>query len=240
MGFRPRLKVDSQEKTVVDPTRLNAESHPLEAISPSEALEMGDRPTQETEEMDSLEEGTWADAVQAGLDPALLNDVEVATQRLGGRQTHIGAQIYVPCPADRVWQVLTAYDQLAEFIPNLEQSRCLPSPSPDTIRIEQIGSECFLAFKFCARVVLDMVEHYPHRLDFSMVEGDFKSFSGSWTIAPVGSESQSGTVSGVQLAYGVTLVPTRLMPVRLIEKHLRKNLVLNLAAIRQRAVERSI
>lgn len=177
-------------------------------------------------------EDDWSDEVPAGLESELLDAVDVTTERLGGRQTFIGATIYVPCSAEKVWQVLTDYDHLADFIPNLQESRCIASPSPDCVRLEQVGAERFLKLKFCARVVLDMVEQFPYRIDFSMVEGDFKSFVGHWAIAPLDAPDP-----GVQLSYGVTVLPTRLMPIRLIERHLRKNLVINLAAIRQRAVE---
>lgn len=175
----------------------------------------------------------WSEEDRAGLDASVLDAVDVTTERLSGRQTYIGANIYVPCSAEQVWQVLTDYDHLADFIPNLEQSRCIDASKPNQVRLEQMGSECFFNLKFCARVVLDMVEQFPHRIEFSMVEGDFKSFVGFWAIAPL----EQASKPGVQLSYGVTVVPTRLMPIRLIERHLRKNLVLNLAAIRQRAVD---
>jgi ribosome-associated toxin RatA of RatAB toxin-antitoxin module len=200
---------------VVDPVNLNLEHESLLDDAPDESP------------------ADWSEADRAGLESSLLDAVEITTERLTGRQTFIGANIYVPCSAEQVWQVLTDYDRLADFIPNLEQSRCIDTSKPNQVRLEQMGSECFFNLKFCARVVLDMVEHFPNRIDFSMVEGDFKSFVGFWAIAPLDQSSQPG----VQLSYGVTVIPTRLMPIRLIERHLRKNLVLNLAAIRQRAVD---
>ncbi|NJL22465.1 MAG: hypothetical protein HC895_19295 [Leptolyngbyaceae cyanobacterium SM1_3_5] len=84
-------------------------------------------------------------------------------------------------------------------------------------------------FKFCARVVLDMIEHFPHRLDFQMVEGDFKLFGGSWQLEEVPAEA-------TQLIYTVTVLPPRTMPIALIERRLSSSMVVNLEAIRQRAV----
>lgn len=167
------------------------------------------------------------------IDPNLLNAVMLQTERLGGRQRRISAAVGIPYPIEQVWQVLTDYDHLADFIPNLDRSSQIASPDPGTVRIEQVGTECFLSLKFCARVVLDMVETFPTRIDFCMVEGDFKAFSGSWQLEPGTVEGRSGT----NLRYVVTIQPTRLMPIGLIERHLHKNLIINLAAVRQRVSE---
>ena len=152
-------------------------------------------------------------------------DVEVTSQATG-RQRQITAKIWISQSVEQVWQILTNYDELAEFIPNLTQSRQIEHPQGG-IRIEQIGSEALLRIKFCARVVLDMVEQFPHQIDFEMVEGDFKQFCGSWMLQPAN--------GGTELSYTVSVVPPRVMPVNLIERKLKSGLVSNLTAIRQRA-----
>lgn len=161
---------------------------------------------------------------------AFSSDVEVTTDRAEGRERQISARIHLPYSIEQVWQILTDYDHLAEFIPNLAKSRRITHPQ-NGIRIEQIGTQALLKFKFCARVVLDMVEQFPHQLDFQMVEGDFKSFGGSWKLRPVTMPDQVGT----ELCYTVSVLPPRAMPVGLIERRLRSSLVINLSAIRQRA-----
>lgn len=161
---------------------------------------------------------------------ALLKDVEVETERLEGRQRRISAKVQIPCPVEQVWQILTDYENLADFIPNLAKSRKIPHPQGG-IRLEQVGTQCLLNFKFCARVVLDMVENFPQRLDFNMVEGDFKSFSGSWQLQSVSLGSQTGT----ELCYSVLVMPRMAMPVGVIERRLSANLAVNLVAIRERA-----
>ena len=157
---------------------------------------------------------------------ALQAGVEVSTDRAEGRRRQISARIHIPHPQAQIWEILTDYDQLADFIPNLAKSQRLPQPN-HLIRIEQVGSEVFLKFKFRARVVLDMIEHYPERIDFKMVEGDFKEFAGSWKL--------ESTSDGTDLRYTVTILPPLAMPVGLIERRLRSGLVMNLSAIRDRA-----
>ena len=165
----------------------------------------------------------------------LAQGVEVQTDRAEGRQRQISAKIQIPYSIEQVWQILTDYDRLSDFIPNLAKSRRIAHPQGG-IRIEQVGTQSLLKLKFCARVVLDMVEHFPHQLDFCMVEGDFKQFSGSWTLQPVASGSQlCGSKLCTELCYVIVVLPPRTMPVGMIENRLKSGLVTNLSAIRDRA-----
>jgi ribosome-associated toxin RatA of RatAB toxin-antitoxin module len=153
--------------------------------------------------------------------------VEVCTESAEGRQRKISARIQISHPVEKVWQVLTDYDHLADFIPNLAKSKKIHHPQGG-IRLEQVGTESLLKLKFCAKVVLDMVEQFPHQLDFQMVEGDFKKFFGSWLLQP----SADGT--GTELSYVVSVLPPLAMPVGMIERRLKNGLVTNLNAIRLR------
>lgn len=192
------------------------------------AGESGFEPTPNpSESWDDLDQGVEADLAPLS---GLAADVQIQTEQLEGRQRRISATIHIPQPSEKVWQILTDYDRLADFIPNLAKSRRIEHPNGG-IRIEQVGTESLLRLKFCARVVLDMVEQFPHRLDFRMVEGDFKTFMGSWELQPVPLNGQPGT----DLSYTVVVLPPRTMPIGLIERRLSRGLVLNLTAIRQRA-----
>lgn len=157
--------------------------------------------------------------------------VTIHTEKLGQQQRRIFASTRIPATADQVWQVLTDYNNLSSFIPNLSYSQRLSHPNGG-IRLEQIGSQCFLNIKFCARVVLDMVEAFPKELRFSMVEGDFRQFEGKWTLEP--GKDASGEV--VRLGYDLVIRPPRAMPVALIERHIRNDLSRNLKAISDRTL----
>lgn len=159
-----------------------------------------------------------------------LNQVEVKTDRAEGRQREISAHIRLPYSLEQVWQILTDYEHLADFIPNLAKSRRIDHPQGG-IRLEQVGTQSLLKIKFCARVVLDMVEQFPNELKFQMVEGDFKSFFGSWQLQPTDCPNE------VDLRYVLTVLPPRTMPIGLIERRLKHDLALNLTAIRKRADE---
>lgn len=157
-------------------------------------------------------------------------DLAISTERLPNRHRRILASISIPCPVEQVWDILTDYDNLSNFIPNLTVSRRLDTSDSRTL-LEQVGAQCFLNIQFCARVVLDMVEQFPHHIGFSMVEGDFKAFEGTWRLEQAETSGQQ-----TRLNYEVTICPPRAIPAMLIERHLRHDLTQNLYSIRQYAI----
>jgi ribosome-associated toxin RatA of RatAB toxin-antitoxin module len=163
---------------------------------------------------------------------ALLAKVEVQIEKLAQRQRQISAKIQIPQPVEQIWKVLTDYEALADFIPNLAKSRLIEHPDGG-IRLEQIGSQRLLNFNFCARVVLDLEEYFPKEINFRMVEGDFKGFSGTWCLEPYSLGEQIGT----NLCYTIQVWPKLTMPVSIIENRLSKDLRFNLLAIYQRVEE---
>lgn len=162
-----------------------------------------------------------------GTDPTELAAVSLKTQRLEKRHRQVQAQIFLPFAPEQIWNVLIDYEALADFIPNLAKSQRLSHP--EGVRIEQVGVKNALFLKFSARVVLDMVEEFPHAIHFKMVEGDFKAFSGSWKM-----QASTQDSTGTTLIYTLQVCPTRLIPVKAIEQQLGKDLPRNLLAIRQR------
>lgn len=159
--------------------------------------------------------------------------VEISTEKRPARESRILASVMIPQPIEQVWKIITDYEHLADFVPNLTSSRLLPN-NEGRIRLEQIGAQCFLKFKFCARVVLDMTETFPHEVGFAMKEGDFKHFVGAWKL--YSSEDTQTT----HLSYDLFVKPPRAIPAALIEHHICNNLTTNLLAIRERAIALAI
>ncbi|QYX31359.1 SRPBCC family protein [Sphaerospermopsis torques-reginae] len=163
-----------------------------------------------------------------------VDSVIIQVEKLAERQRQITAKVQIPHPVEKVWKILTDYEALPQFIPNLAKSCLLDHPNGG-IRLEQIGSQRLLNFKFCARVVLDLEEIFPKLINFQMVEGDFKGFSGCWSLEPY----TFGTSQCTNLCYTIQVWTKLTMPIAIIEKRLSKDLQLNLLAIRQRANELS-
>ena len=168
------------------------------------------------------QENLTADAVNS-------EAVDVKVEKISERQRRISAKIHILRPIEQVWKVLTDYEALTQFVPNLVKSRLLPHPTGG-IRLEQIGSGQLLRMNFSARVVLDLEEYFPDKICFEMVEGDFKVFCGSWLLAPIYLEGEVATTS---LCYTIEVLPRLTMPVGLIERRMSDDLRSNLLAIRQ-------
>ncbi|PSB05239.1 SRPBCC family protein [Merismopedia glauca] len=180
-------------------------------------------------ESTELDLETELEESEIDLEPADVQDVSLKTEQLEGRKRRLTACIDIPHPVGQVWQVLSDYEALSEFIPNLAKSKLIERPDGG-IRLEQVGSQKVLRLKFSARVVLDLEETFPHTINFQMVEGDFKSFAGSWNLEPINNSNSPQT----HLCYILEVTPKLTMPVGFIESRIRKDLPANLLAIRQR------
>ncbi|MFS8742173.1 SRPBCC family protein [Synechococcus sp. W70.1] len=156
------------------------------------------------------------------------SDIEVEVEDLGERRRQVQGRILIPVERRQVWQVLTDYDHLAEFIPNLVESRLLGSQNGRKL-VRQVGSQQVLFARFSAAVVLAIEEVFPHQLRFQEVEGDFLIFEGFWELADWLDQQ-------TLLTYHLQVQPPRRMPVGLVERRIRRDLALNLQAIRERCL----
>ncbi|KAL9268154.1 hypothetical protein AKJ16_DCAP16876 [Drosera capensis] len=113
-------------------------------------------------------------------------EVKCEVEVVSWRERRIRAEIEVNADVESVWNVLTDYERLADFIPNLVCSGRIPCPHPGRIWLEQRGLQRALYWHIEARVVLDLKE-FPtspddRELHFFLVDGDFKKFEGKWSI----------------------------------------------------------
>ena len=156
--------------------------------------------------------------------------IEQTMEVLPGGARRLAAQLITFSEFDSLWNVLTSYNQLSEFIPNLLSSEVV-SRVGNRIQLKQVGSQEFLGFNFSAEVLIKLIEEKTNgRLVFSLIKGDFRKFEGSWQI------SKSPNHESNSLTYELTVQGCFGMPVALIEKHLRNNLIVNLLAVEKAAL----
>uniref|UniRef100_A0A804M706 Coenzyme Q-binding protein COQ10 START domain-containing protein n=1 Tax=Zea mays TaxID=4577 RepID=A0A804M706_MAIZE len=129
--------------------------------------------------------GGRAGASEAG-PTASARGVKCDVDVVSWRERRVLASVPVAADVDTLWQVITDYERLADFIPNLVQSVTIPCPHEGRIWLEQRGLQRALYWHIEARVVLDLQEIPDsingRELHFSMVDGDFKKFEGKWSI----------------------------------------------------------
>lgn len=92
----------------------------------------------------------------------------------------------------RAWQVLTGYERLPAFVPNLRTSKILWHEGHETI-LEQESSAGFLFVRQSIHLVVRVVESPPSVIDVTLVSGDMKQYTGRWEVEPVGVNGSEGT-----------------------------------------------
>jgi len=127
-------------------------------------------------------------------------DVHVE-RRHGVFQVHVDTPVAVD--AQTAWQVLTDYNRLAEFVPDMRMSRIISAPG-EPLLLEQKGGAGFLLFKVSIEVVLQVDEIPPERLKFHAVSGNMKRMRGEWRI--------SRADRAVRLSYEAELEPDFWVP----------------------------
>ena len=170
-----------------------------------------------------------------GLREAAANDgvaIEQTMERLPQGVRRLAVQLRTAIPVSVLWEVLTDYDHLDRFIPNLSTSE-LVLRDGETVRVLQVGSQQLLGLRFSAQVLLELQEVLPDGvLRFRMLKGDFRRFEGSWQMREL--------PDGSSLIYELMVQGCLGMPIGLIEERLRDDLSSNLRAVEQEARRRWI
>ena len=155
--------------------------------------------------------------------------IEQTMEKLSGGTRRLAAQLTTSASFDSLWNVLTDYDRLNLYIPNLLSSKKI-SQIDNTVQLKQVGAQDFLGMKFSAEVTIDLYEEKKlGLLSFSLVRGDFRKFEGSWKIQKIKDTSNNS------LIYDLTVQGCQWMPIGMIEKRLKKDLSQNLIAVDKQA-----
>lgn len=109
---------------------------------------------------------------------------EVAVSTEEGGFIQVDAQFVSPATPNLVWQALTDYDHLAEFVPDMLSSRLLSAQNMP-IRIEQKGRSSFMFLSFPIEVVFEIYEHSPTDLRFNSLSGSLSNMSGHYKLTPL-------------------------------------------------------
>ena len=155
--------------------------------------------------------------------------IEQTMEKLSDGARRLAAQLTTTASFDSLWAVLTDYDRLNIFIPNLLSSKKL-FHKENNFHIRQVGSQDFLGLKFSAEVVLNLFEEKDLGLiRFNLLKGDFRRFEGCWKIQSIKNSNKNS------LIYDLTVKGCQWMPIGMIEKRLKRDLSENLIAVDKQA-----
>jgi len=155
--------------------------------------------------------------------------IEQTMEKLSGGTRRLAAQLTTSASLDSLWNVLTDYDRLNLYIPNLLSSKKIYQKD-NNVHLKQVGAQDFLGMKFSAEVTVDLFEDKDlGLLKFNLIKGDFRKFEGSWKIQSIKNTSKNS------LIYDLTVQGCQWMPIGMIEKRLKKDLSENLIAVDRQA-----
>ncbi|GAB2294401.1 hypothetical protein Dimus_028608 [Dionaea muscipula] len=178
------------------------------------------------------------------------NGITIEVIKLERRSRRIESSVEIDASLQTVWELLTDYERLADFIPGLVVSQLIEK-AENYARLFQIGQQNLgLGLKFNAKGIIDCYEKdlktlsfgRRREIDFKMVEGDFLTFEGKWSIEQHDAhDEQEATDSSKRqrfhtiLYHVVNVEPKRWLPVRLVEGRLLKEIRTNLSCVREEA-----
>ena len=158
--------------------------------------------------------------------------IEQTMEKLPSGTRRLAAQLTTSASFESLWNVLTDYDRLNLYIPNLLSSKKIYHKN-NNVHLKQVGAQDFLGVKFSAEVTIDLLEDKElGLLKFNLIKGDFRKFEGSWKIQNIKDTSKNS------LIYDLTVQGCQWMPIGMIEKRLKKDLSENLIAVDRQAKSR--
>lgn len=142
----------------------------------------------------------------------------------------IKADMLVPVDAKTAWQVLTDYNNLARFVPEMESSRVISKPG-QPMRVEQQGKSGILSFLVPEHIVLQMDEKPVEQIRFRAIAGSVSSMRGEWRIV--------GTGSPVRVLYTARIIPLLPLPPLLGTSMIEYDVESKLSAVRHEMARRA-
>lgn len=127
--------------------------------------------------------------------------------QLGFPSFQLNAHEFVAVTPRQAWQVLTDYEHLTEFVPDLVHSKVL-SRGHHEATVEQVSQTGFLFMSHTVQMVVHIDEQPFSAIQVALVSGDMRHYRAHWTLAEV---SQAGA-RGTLITYAGELAPKFFLP----------------------------
>lgn len=151
----------------------------------------------------------WAPARADENPPAGAATLELKVERVagddGGKMYQIASSGAVAAAPAAVWRILTDYNHMADYVPDMKSARVVERDG-NTVILEQHGAARLLFFSRDIRLVVQVHEQAPNRIDVSLIDGDMKVYRCKWEIVPV------AATGGSKILYTATIEPKFYVP----------------------------
>jgi ribosome-associated toxin RatA of RatAB toxin-antitoxin module len=104
-----------------------------------------------------------------------------------------------------VWRILTNYERMSEFVPDMESCKVL-SRNGNEVILEQFGVARFLFMSKSIHLIVRVTENGPNSIDIALISGDMKHYESHWELIPV---PETG---GTRVIYSGRMVPNFYVP----------------------------
>jgi ribosome-associated toxin RatA of RatAB toxin-antitoxin module len=98
-----------------------------------------------------------------------------------GTAVAIFARATIKAPYALIWQTLTDYDHLSEFIPGMVKSHVIERRGSAAI-VEQTGKAAILFFSYPIEVVVESLEKPPNFIGIRVLKGNLKQLDGRYRL----------------------------------------------------------
>jgi len=133
---------------------------------------------------------------------ALEQPISIRTGRDGEFVT-VSASVLMHVDLRVAWAVLSDYDHLSKFIPDMQSSRVV-SREGNKLRVEQKGDVGFLFYREPVNVLLEVDEEPPRLIVARSISGNVRGLETRYELHP--------SASGVRLDYTGRFVPSFSIP----------------------------
>jgi len=156
-----------------------------------------------------------------------LTKLEVSVNRVDQDNHHmyeVDATGTVAAPLPKVWRILTGYERMAEFVPDMESCRVL-SRNGNEVIIEQFGVARLLFMSKTIHLIVRAIEQPMSAIDISLISGDMKHYESRWELIPV---PETG---GTKIIYKGRIMPNFYVPGILGSKMIRSDIERMMSAV---------
>jgi ribosome-associated toxin RatA of RatAB toxin-antitoxin module len=154
-------------------------------------------------------------------------DVAVKRVSADGEQVfEVTASGAVKAAPAEVWKVLTDYENMPEFVPDLEKTKVV-SRTGNRAVVEQSGVARFLFLSRTIHLIVQVAEEPISSIDINLVTGDMKVYSCRWEMSALPD-------GGTRVAYSGKMVPKFYVPGMLGANIIRRDIERMMTAVLQR------